>query len=281
MLDDKSLHIILKLLGIAQDNKITIQGNLVQYRGRHSVGQLPINKYRNKITTFTKQSRLRMLKFVATIALPKIPYSLFITLTYPDDLALNTPDERNRQRFLWLRHVERHLVKQVCGIWRTEWVPRETGKYVGELCPHLHLLLFESDWLDKSNVNDFWKRALGWNEYVRTDIAGEKTAQAIADYVSKTMAYVSKDISSLVNGAYLHTGRHWGKVRPELIPRFKCVEIDRPSKRQWEYLKTVAKRQMPNWIDSGDYSFTLLGGLTSQEMENLIRLGIDAGIGEQ
>jgi hypothetical protein len=276
MLDDRSLHVILKLLGIAQDPKITLQGNLVQYRGRQSVGITPKNKYRGKITTFTKQSRLRMLKFVATVALPKIPFSLFVTLTYPDDLALNEPSDRNKQRWLWIRDVEKHLEKQICGIWRTEWVPRETGRWTGELCPHIHLLLFESKWLDHSDVNRFWQRSLGWHGYVRTDIKGEKTAEAIADYVSKTMAYVSKDISSLVYSAYLNTGRHWGPVRKNLVPRYAKIEIDKPTREQCNLLRDIAKQKLPNFLDVGDYSFCLLNGLTEEEKAGLIRLGLTA-----
>lgn len=215
-----------------------------------------------------------MLKYVATIDLGRARESVFVTLTYPPERERNCYVERTQQRKLFMRAVERYLRRQVCGLWRVEWLPRQSGSTAGEIAPHIHLLLFGVRFIPKELVNEWWKSILDWEGYCRTEIErtreGKQTAYYAAKYVGK------RGNGSLVNAAYLDRvrGRHWGYVRAKLIPRHAVTWITEPTQEQVSYMMKLANTMFKQHDIRAGESFTLMGDYVDSLRQILREMGL-------
>lgn len=173
---------------------------------------------RGIIKGFTPAARLRMLRTVASINWGQVKRALFITLTYPDDNVSRDAAMRARDRYLFLRAMEKHLEKKVGVMWRVEWIERKTGKWKGQTLPHQHLIVFGVGYLSYSWTRDTWNGILGAKDAPSTRVDRVKGGKDAARYVTK---YAGKkvDASGLVNASYPNRlGRAWGMSRKELIP---------------------------------------------------------------
>lgn len=262
--------------GTKKSPRIRLRGSLVEYRSGECKKPPPRKKKGAKISQFTRQSRLRMLKFVATIDYTSIPHSLFITLTYPDACLFKTPDQRIQDKQLWLRRCEDYLGREVCGLWRVEWVRRDSGLYVGELHPHFHLLLYNVYWIPWRKVREWWSSVLHYHDYIRTDIRRATGAAGAGYYVSKYCAKVPER-ASLVNDLSVGaTGGHYGYVRRPQIPRADETMLYFPTEGMKSLLLDMARSAMP-WanIQAGQ-SFTCFGRHAERAKEILLQMGLDA-----
>lgn len=196
------------------------QGELLE------ITYLPKNKEyrrpgrRGTIKGFTRSSRLRMLRTIASVNWGNVKQGVFITLTYPDAYADRSIRERTTDKYLFLRYLENYLGKKIGVLWRIEWEPRKSGKRSGLLTAHWHLILFGVRFVSKEIVREFWTCVLRASGPVVTWIEGIKSGKKLARYVGK---YCSKlpDSSVLDNASYLNSlGRHWGINRRELVPWF-------------------------------------------------------------
>jgi hypothetical protein len=254
---------------------ITMRGSLVVFRNGESKKPPPIKEKGSCITEFSPAARLRLLKFTATIDFKSIGKSLFLTLTYPDSVDWSDYTVRQQHKQLFLRKLEDYLGKQVCGLWRTEWMVRESGECVGEIAPHFHLLLFNVRWVPWQSVRSWWASVIHHEGYVRTEIRRARGARACGHYVSKYVAKVPSDrslVNDLNQGA---TGKHYGYVRPRSIPRASKQEITDPSPERIRFLWRYAIAAMP-WaqIQCGE-SFTLLGRSAIAARRAMSDLGLD------
>lgn len=254
--------------------EIMIRGRLAEYRNGKAHHPLPITEKRGEVRHMTDASRLRMLKFVATIDLGKASKSVFVTLTYPPEREVNTHQTRTKQRKKFMRYIEKHLGRKVAGLWRVEWLPRESGATQGEIAPHIHMLLFDVRWLPKEKVNEWWRKTIVWEEYCRTEIKRTRKGKQTAYYAAK---YCGKRTDgSLVYGAYLDRvkGRHWGYLRGKLIPREPITWILEPSETQLDYmLKRANDNFKAHDIRQGE-SFTLLGEYVDDMRKILHEMGL-------
>ena len=96
---------------------------------------------RGKIISFSKKSRIRMMKFVAST---KDRFQVFQTFTFPDDVM---EGKSIAERSAYCQKVKRRFLGRVQRRWpdfkaviRKEWIDRKSGVSKGELCPHLHLV---------------------------------------------------------------------------------------------------------------------------------------------
>jgi len=181
-------------------------------REYHRVGK------RKPIKGFTPAARLRMLRTIASVEWDSFKKGVFITLTYPDGFIGRTMKERNRDRYLFLRSMEKHLGRKVAAIWRIEWQPRKTGPLKGQLVSHAHIIVFNCRFIPKEIVRDGWRRALNADGLVITWIDGVGSGRKAARYVTK---YCGKmpEVGVLDNASYLNNlGRHWGVHRRDLVP---------------------------------------------------------------
>ena len=127
---------------------------------------------RGKITYFSKKSRLRLMKFMASV---KDRFLLFQTFTFPDDVM---KDKSISERSRFSQKVRRRFLRKVKSRWpsfkaiiRQEWADRKSGDIIGESCPHLHVLCLVN-FLTIANHKDWavqlaqlWVDSLGTNEH--------------------------------------------------------------------------------------------------------------------
>jgi len=214
---------------------------------------------RTEIFGFSKQARFRMLKYIAGIDWRSVGPSLFITLTYPDDVAHNDKDKRNREKYLMLRYIENHLAKRICGLWRVEWKERLTGERKGESLPHFHLILFGVKFLSADFLREAWKCAIGCNGLPRIDVQRAKDGLHATRYIAKYVGKVVDPAVNLVGVTYLNSGRHYGYHRKRHIPLHLEVKFPLFDPSIIHFIRVRAGAHL-KYLDL-DYfeTFTLLG----------------------
>lgn len=244
-------------------NYVKSQGSLLSWKVRQPY--IPVTPpKRGPITRFTDACRMRMLRFIATIDWLKTGKCLFMTLTYPDDVVHESYARLQKQKDLMQERIETHLGRHNPAMWRLEWKPRLTGRYIGQAEPHWHWILFGTKWIDKEWVNSSWKEVIGWTGYNRTEVKGMKNKKQVGYYVSK---YSAKVDSSLVNDPYHRTipsGRQWGKLREPLIHRHTAFEVLLPDSELTGFARDYwidRRKREPKWENP---SFTCLGPLAEE-----------------
>ncbi len=231
---------------------------------------------RGTVKGFTRSARLRMLRTVASIQWAKIPYALFVTLTYPAGTEAFDIRRRSQQLHCFLRDTEKHLSVQIPALWRIEWKVRKSGAEKGQAYPHYHLLLLGVEFLHRDFINRTWKRAINFEGYCRTDVRRCHEGDMAAKYVSK---YCSKlpDSPSLVNASYLNNlGRHWGIHRKSLIPFFEQTIFCSLNKQELELAENAACMVFLDFTRGARSGFTLLGDLAEKVGKEITARHLDS-----
>lgn len=174
---------------------------------------------------------MRMLRTLAKIDWKTAGKSLFVTLTYPDEVAEGNNEQRTRHRAEYLRQVEKFVGRKVAALWRIEWKPRLQGNRVGELTAHHHLVILGVSSLPWRAAHRWWQEAIGSTGKAHVWLRHLPAAKAAALYASK---YAAKEaaLGKLAYGSYLQKlGRAWGIARRNLVPfhteaRFDDLESD-------------------------------------------------------
>lgn len=238
---------------------VTLQGEYLSWKDptHHRLGKKP--KKRKPICTFSQASRFRLLKQIAKIEWAKANKVLFCTLTYPDDKLPKDYDEQTIYRSHFWERLEAECEDPISAIWRIEWLPRKTGKHKGTSCPHIHLVIFGIGYIAYSTINQIWRKTLGTEGYVRTDIRRSTHKQRNALYVGKYAAK-PEDVS-LVYASYLtdNLGRAWGTHRKNRLPVARIQEAEIPAGELAAELRNDAAGMSESIFTWGHGSFTLLG----------------------
>jgi hypothetical protein len=163
---------------------------------------------RGKVIGFSRQSRRRLLALVHQVNFESLGYlPKFITLTYP---AAFPADYRIVQRHMEAFHhaFERKYGKRFC-IWKREFQLRGA--------PHIHLMVFIPDYVDRDWVAQSWYRIVGSGDPAHL-LAG--TQVRAVESVGHCMAYVAKYIAKVCDDAWdmAGTGRWWGVRNKALAP---------------------------------------------------------------
>jgi len=200
-----------------------------------------------------------MLKTIAKIDWGRVPYGVFVTLTYPDECWERDYYQRTIDRSRWIRDIEKYLDREISILWRIEWQKRKSGARKGQYAPHLHLMLLGVRYVAASAVRQYWRGVLRVVGPLCTDVRAVTGKEGVGRYLAK---YISK-ASSLDNAAYLNrpwmAGRNWGLTRPSLVP-WADVTADRELSEE-EYrlaMEALIEMRMPPGAASQE-SFTLLG----------------------
>jgi len=220
-----------------RENYIKRKGKIEIYvDGNSAKCQLPIIKpigarkevrggVRGKVTGFSRQSRLRMMRTVSKLKNAKRP--LFITMTYPDEFQGQVDGNEIKEKHLknfWKR-MDYTWPKLSC-IWKLEYEERKSGKNVGELFPHLHMLVWGLYEVDIEKVREFVKSA--WWE-VCGELSGDhlKAGTRVERLRNHrgTMAYLAKYMSKGADKE-LKVGRWWGVKGRSNLPNARKVVID-------------------------------------------------------
>lgn len=238
---------------------IRVQGSLLEFRTAHHHRTPLPTVPRGKITSFSRASRLRLLKFVATIKWRSGMKSLFMTLTYPDLRIPTAEGLLTIQRSRFLRDMEKHLGRRFAALWRVEWMERKSGKNKGIICPHIHLICFDIPFISFAVIRKAWKQILCWDDFVAMNVQVAGSGKMAALYIAK---YMGKEFDQhlLDNHAYLNNqGRHWGFHRKSMIPQCEVSFVEKPTEQQVNRLMEFA-RTKGGWIDKvREESFTLFG----------------------
>lgn len=236
----------------------TITGKLLEVK-RHEPSLYQWEHKRGSIKDFSPTARKRMLRRFWTINFEDHVRPLFMTLTYPDALHKRTLQQRNLDRQVMARELERITGKPIPAAWRVEWQLRKSGLYKDMPAPHWHWLIFRHRFIDCHDVNAAWQKTIGWRGEVRTEIKGCKKPSVIQMYMAK---YISKEACSLsLVKAYIsqQIGRQYGWLRGREIPWHSPQVILRLSASQWSDMEALANEQLPWWTPGQEGSFTLTG----------------------
>lgn len=260
---------------LRQHITLEIQGKLLTLKIKDNLPGRATGKTRSNIGKFTDSSRLRLLKFIARIDWTQVMNAVFITLTYPDDKVIRTSRQRNTDRYLFWRYLEKRLARKIPGLWRLEWKARQSGKHRGIILPHFHLLAFNVANVPHKVIREWWRTILGHEGPLATDIRGYTNAEKAAVYAAK---YASKgeELPSLDYGAYLNIcGRSYGYLRKGLIPLADKIVVNDLSDREIRYLMRAASERL-EWVRPGTVEgFSLLGEYAVDVAKNLFRISLD------
>jgi hypothetical protein len=236
-----------------------IRGGLVALKGRLKTPVFRRGGLRSTIRQFTRQSRFRMFKMIATLDWRQAGKGLFVTLTFPDAMLPCTAKQRMRWLAEWFRKLELYLGRQVSAVWRCEWAERLSGEHKGMFLPHYHLLIFSVSYVPWQTIRKLWRDTLGYDGYVRTDVRRLSSKKDHGVYIAKYCAKMP-DVHSLVNVAYSRIdGRHWGYYRQRLLPRAERMYFSDLSLATVMTLRDIADRELP-WYDiECDAGFALIG----------------------
>jgi len=238
---------------------IRIQGECVEYSHGLNYSRREGGDMRGVVGPFSRASRMRMLKLISQIDWSSVGPSLFVTLTYPDEVADLTYPARTKHRYLFMRYVEKHVGRRVPALWRVEWMKRRSGARVGEIMPHLHLLLGGVEYVYHRTVRKWWRTIVHVNNALCTDVQQIKAGEHAAFYVAK---YQSK-FASLDVGAYLNnenaSGRHWGVLRKDLFSWHPIAALREITTEQAAQIRTMAAEHCRHYDPVLGGSVTIFG----------------------
>lgn len=239
--------------------RIEIQGLRfsVKYSTEHQ--ERPEMPPRGPITCFSRKARAARLRRIAEIDWKTAGESALVTLTYPDEQANHTMEERKQHRYVINRYICYCAGRNLGCLWRVEWMPRKTGKYVGRLLPHMHLLYLGHHNIGQENVRQVWERTIGATQRTQVDVSSISIGDMVSVYAAK---YCAKEASS----KYLdnvpkrnRTGRHTGELRRNLIPSHPLEVTERIDDAIVKFLQGRACETLW-WYDARfDEGFTILG----------------------
>jgi len=256
------------------------QGAFLGVKAKLNYSRSPVPSGRGQCQSFTNASRLRLLKMIAKMDWDRVGPSLFITLTYPDELANRRMTKRTQDRSQFMRDVEKYFRRRVPSIWRTEWERRKTGRRAGQEASHIHLMLLGVGYIPWQDIRKWWKRILGIDTYVHTYVERCHDGEGACKYVAKYCAK-KETPSSLVNAAYLNkVGRHWGTTRKSQIPLHDPKSILDLTTGQIDVLRSVAAGLLKTYDYRYDTSFTLLGEKAKKFAKLFWENGVDTDIVE-
>jgi hypothetical protein len=216
-------------------------------------------KRRGAITCFSRRARARRLRWIASVDWRSAGAGMLMTFTYPDEQSNHSMEERKIHRYQINRWVESRVQRQIPCFWRVEWMPRQTGLYVGQLRPHMHLLYLGCQTVRLKGIRERWQTIIGSNTYTQVDVTYVALGDMVSVYAAK---YCSKEASSsyLDNVPYRNkTGRHTGELRRHLIPMHPVETVSRINQAILSTLQGEACRTLW-WFDPRfDEGFTIIG----------------------
>jgi len=191
---------------------------------------------KKEITTFSKRSRLNMIKHLAMM---KIRPVFWYDLTYPDDVMEGLSHEERKLKSSEDMHqlkrwVEREGIKAQ-GIWKREWKLRKSGIIKGSAVPHFHNV----DWIENTDDSKYlqiyyrmvekWLKIIGTKgeyeaaarkvHYHKKSFRFIKSQKQMRKYMQK---YISKDEEFISSESI---GRSWGLIGDPIEKNPEEIEI--------------------------------------------------------
>ena len=159
---------------------------------------------RGKCKGYSKRSKKQFERTCNKINKSKLDQvEKFITLTYsniPDNWVIVKNHLHRFQK--WMKY---HYPKST-GFWRIDNQGSRSKKEGGKYCFHLHMLVYQLEYLPNEKLNKWWNKTTGSDVKQRTSVENVRSRKEIHKYMIK---YISKrDISK--NFQQPELGRIWG-----------------------------------------------------------------------
>lgn len=214
----------------------------VERRYKKQSSQTSIGGQRGVIHTFSRASRLRLLRQVAKIR--RDAAALFITLTYPDEFP-NAPARWKRDLKTFAERLKRYK-RDASFIWRLELQTRKSGKNSGKLAPHYHLIMYGMLEKDSFDIDEFrlWLSA-SW--YATVASKDEKHLRAGTNCTEMrswrgAMNYAAKYLGKIDDNIEIKgVGRYWGVYFRNNLPEAEKVELDLTDKEAMQVIRMFRK----------------------------------------
>ena len=207
---------------------------------------------RKTVKGFSNKSRKRMIEHLAKVV--EVP-DLFVTLTYSDDI-INSAKENMHAHFEAFRRRLERAYPGIRAMWRIEFVPRKSGRFIGTFQPHFHLLV----WLPKTTTQaqkeailegdgKLWRAA--WHKIIRSrnevhlEIYGAQVE--VIRNRKHAYKYASKYLAK-TDYENIEAGRRWGYIGKFEMPVQAEMELTHP-----EYIQF--KRLLNKYIKHKSYQF--------------------------
>lgn len=196
----------------------------VKHAGPYTLGVQAGGGKRKKISGFSRGSRRRLQRKIATIQRACLP--VFVTLTYPDQF----PDDVDE----WNIHLERlrsRLARKGWGaVWRKEFKRRKSGVNAGKVAPHYHLLIWGASLAEiRAYMGRAWWECCGRisEDHLKSGVRVEmpRSWDGVAGYTSKYLAKADdEDVKEFLKD-HARIGRMWGVLNAEVIPWAEVIEM--------------------------------------------------------
>lgn len=253
-----------------QGKRITVTTRLIEYKPQ-------LVAKRGCISRFSEAARLRMLRWVASVNWRRMTRGHFFSFGYADDVAHNTKEQRKRHIYEFHRDMEIYLGREIPLSWRIEWEPRKSGRFVGEILPHWHMIVAGTSFLDYRKLRASWCRITRTKQVPNMRFDRLKNGDAVSMYIAKYAAK-SEDALLLGNLSYGNiTGKHYGYRRRNGFPMCKKTTFRDLTPDVVKRLRATAASCLPWYRADADGGFTLLGENAVKVQARLTQLCLDAG----
>lgn len=214
---------------------------------------------RGKIKHFSAQARMRMLKTINGIDWEHVGKSAFLTVGYPDQCLPRELYDRRTDRQLLQRWIEHEIGRRICGCFRWEYVPRKTGQLIGQVHPHLHMLIFDLPYVPYRKLRMFWQSRIGSTQHCQIKVRYAKKKQVVGMYIAKYAAKMHDQRILDIDSYRDNLGRSYGWMRLGMVPRHNIVESGPVSASVAAEIRGLAEKWMPELYRHLDVGCTLLG----------------------
>lgn len=192
-------------------------GSFAELRPPERAGRIGGGGPRGHVTEFSRASRRRLMKLLASIDKEAVEIPLFLTLTYPAAYPEDAPTVASHLRAFRERLVRRYGKRP--GIWRKEYQRRGA--------PHLHVMI----WVDadlaelRRWVSRAWYEVVGSGDerHLRagTQVQQVKSWRGVRGYAAKYMGKIETLRAGAPSGCVRMSGsagRQWGVWYRALLP---------------------------------------------------------------
>jgi hypothetical protein len=193
---------------------------------------------RGLIKGFSKQSRRRILRIVATIK--RIEKPVFVTNTYPDEFPTDGETMKKHLTRFFKRMIRAYPDAII--LWRLEPQKRKSGTNKGEIAPHYHMLIWKVPYAElREWIPVNWFEVVGSGDerhlLAGTRVERVRSVHGVLNYTSK---YICKSIEFLVEG----WGRYWGIINRDDFKTIqgKSVSVQIDSKTAMTVLRYMRRR---------------------------------------
>ncbi len=199
--------------------------------GRKQIG----GGIRSKISSFSRASRLRLIKLLSSLRQESVIKSKLITLTYHEKHEHIKRDLKHFKQFLHRTDPDSS------GIWRLEYQERGT--------PHFHLLHF-GRYIPHAVIGATWNRIADPTNVLHraagTEIRSCRDANAVGPYLCEYLGKVEENRGVRdPTGANDGMGRQWGVYRRSSLPVSNIKVLHVP----WTQASQAIEKELTKYTD--------------------------------